>query len=212
MALDTFSGLKTSIANFLNREDLTSVIPDFITLAEAQINRRLVKEGPVREMLTMVAFPVDAEFENVPADFHAAKAVFLAPNYLPLQFISPEEMVARKTAYPNASGDPQAFSVVGSQLQFWPWAAGTFADAELTYWAKVPALTDAAPTNWLLTNHPDIYLYTSLIQSAPYLSENARIQVWGVLASTALDDLIGADKVSRTAPHLGVGIVSGGTP
>ena len=39
MALSNYTGLKASIADFLNRDDLTAVIPDFITLAEAQINR-----------------------------------------------------------------------------------------------------------------------------------------------------------------------------
>ena len=39
MSLSNYTGLKASIADFLNRDDLTAVIPDFITLAEAQINR-----------------------------------------------------------------------------------------------------------------------------------------------------------------------------
>ena len=38
MALATYSDLKASVADFLNRTDLTSTIPDFIALAEADIN------------------------------------------------------------------------------------------------------------------------------------------------------------------------------
>ena len=49
MALSNYTELKASIADFLNRDDLTSVIPDFITLAESQINRDIrhmkVKRG-----------------------------------------------------------------------------------------------------------------------------------------------------------------------
>ena len=41
MAITTYAELKTAIANWLNREDLTSVIPDFISLAEADFNRKL---------------------------------------------------------------------------------------------------------------------------------------------------------------------------
>lgn len=211
MALDSYSALQASIADFLNRSDLSAAVPSFISLAEAQINRRLAKDGPVREMMGRSDATVNAEFISVPADFLGAKAIYLAPNYKPLEFISPEDLVYRKTLYPNQSGDPVAFAVVGGQLQFWPWCDGTFS-AELTYWKRVPALSDTATTNWLLANHPDIYLYTSLIQSAPYLKDDDRIQVWGTLAQTGLDDLVQADKTARSAPNMGIGIVPGGTP
>lgn len=212
MALDSYAALQVSASGFLNRTDLASVVPDFITMAEAQIVRRLVKDGPVRQMMGRSDTTINAEYIAVPADFMGARAIYLAPNYLPLEFISAEEIVRRKTLYPGASGDPRAFSVVGGELQFWPWATGGTFTGELTYWKRFAALSNAAPTNWLLAEHPDIYLYTSLIQSAPYLKDDARLQVWGTLAQTAIDDLIGADKVSRTAPNLGVGIVPGGTP
>lgn len=211
MALDTYSALQISVGGFLNRTDLATVIPDFIAMAEAQLSRRLIKDGPVREMLGRSDATINAEFISVPSDFMGAKAVYLAPNYHPLDFISPEEIVQRKTLYPNISGPPRAFSVVGGQLQFWPWGGSTFS-GELTYWKRIPALSDVAPTNWLLAAHPDIYLYTALIQSAPYLKDDDRLTVWGTIADTGVTDLIGADKVSRSAPHLGVGIVSGGTP
>lgn len=211
MALDSYSALKTSIADTLNRSDLATVAADFITLAEAQINRRLIKDGPVRQMMGRSDATISGEFVAVPSDFMGAKAVYLAPNYLPLEFLSPEEIVQRKTLYPSASGDPRAFSVVGGELQFWPWSGGTFS-AEMTYWKRIPALSDTATTNWLLAGHPDIYLYTALIQSAPYLKEDARLTTWASLAEAGAQDLIDADKVSRFAPHLGVGIVSGGTP
>tara|TARA_R100001510_G_scaffold686_1_gene510 strand:- start:874 stop:1080 length:207 start_codon:yes stop_codon:yes gene_type:complete len=48
MAFDTFSNLKTAIANYLNRDDLTAFIGDFITLTESRLNREL----RVREMIS----------------------------------------------------------------------------------------------------------------------------------------------------------------
>lgn len=211
MSLTTYAALQTSIADFLNRSDLTAAVPDFITLAEAQITRRLMKDGPVRQMMGRSDATINSEFIAIPTDFLGAKAMYLAPNYKPVDFVSPEEIVQRKTLYPNESGDPQCFSVVGGEFQFWPWHSGTFT-GELTYWKSIPALSVSNTSNWLLAAHPDIYLYTSLIQSAPYLKDDGRLTVWGTLAATALDDLIGADKVARTAPHLSVGIVPGGTP
>jgi hypothetical protein len=41
MSLATYDDLKLAAANWLNREDLTGAIPDYITLAEARINDRL---------------------------------------------------------------------------------------------------------------------------------------------------------------------------
>lgn len=211
MAIATYSDLQTAAASFLNRSDLTSIIPDFITLAEGQITRRLMKAGPVREMMQRSDSTIDSEFIAVPDDFLGAKAMYLAPNYLPIDFVSPEEIVQRKTLYPNESGDPQCFSVVGGEFQFWPWNGDSFS-AELTYWKKIPALSVSNTSNWLLESHPDIYLYTTLIQSAPYLKDDARLTTWGTLAAAGIDDLVGADKHARTAPHLSVGIVPGGTP
>ena len=41
MSITTYAELKTAIASWLNRDDLTSVIPDFIALTEAALNRDL---------------------------------------------------------------------------------------------------------------------------------------------------------------------------
>lgn len=212
MAIATYSDLKATVADFLNRADLTSAIPNFVTLAEAQIIGRLMKDGPVREMMGRSDATINSEFIGLPSDFLGAKAIYLAPNYKPVDFVSPEEIVQRKTLYPHESGDPQCFTVVGGEFQFWPWASGGTFSGELTYWKSIPALSDATTTNWLLTKRPDVYLYTTLIQSAPYLKDDARLSAWGTLASTGMDDLIQGDKQSRTAPHLSVGIVPGGTP
>lgn len=215
MALDgTYPGLKASVADWLNRADLTAAVPDFIALAEANIGRKFMKDGPVREMMGRSDATINAEFISVPADFLGANAIYLAPNYKPLEFITPDEVIYRKTLYPNTSGNPQAFSVVGSQFQFWPWVgsgAGTFT-GELTYWKRIPALSIAAPANWLLISDPDIYLFGALSASAPYLKDDERLAVWGGLYTSAVADKISADKMARQAPRLSVGIVPGGTP
>lgn len=211
MAITDYASLQSAIGDFLNRADLAAISTTFISLAEAQINRRLVKDGPVREMMTQSPLTVNAELVSVPSDFAGGRAIFLAANYLPLDFVDPEEIVKRKTLYPSQSGNPQVFSVVGGQFQFWPWVGGSFSGT-LVYWQRIPPLSVSATTNWLITKHPDIYLYASLIQSAPYLKDDDRVQTWGGLAQAAISDLIGADQVARTAPHLGVSIVPGGTP
>ena len=63
----------------------------------------------------------------------------------------------------------------------------------MTYFAKLTKLSNSVTTNWLLTSSPDIYLYGALLQAAPYLQDDARIQTWATLYERALNDLRTAD-------------------
>jgi hypothetical protein len=211
LTLASYSDLLAFAAVTLNRTDLTDYLPAWVTMAEGQITDRLISEGPVRQMMGRSDATIDSEYIAVPDDFEGARAIYLDPNYLPLDFISPEEIVQRKTLYPNEPGDPQAFTVVGEELQFWPWNDGSFT-GEMTYWKRIPALTSINTSNWLLERRPDVYLYTTLIQSAPFLKNDDRLAVWGGLAETGIADMVKSAKSSRSAPHLSVGIVAGGTP
>lgn len=212
LTLASYSDLLAFAAVTLNRTDLTDYIPGWVAMAEGQITDRLIADGPVRQMMGRSDATIDDEYIAVPEDFEGARAIYLAPNYKPLDFISPEEIVQRKTLYPNESGDPQAFTVVGEELQFWPWGGGGSFTGEMTYWKRIPPLTSNNTSNWLLERRPDVYLYTTLIQSAPFLKADERLAVWGGLAQTGLADMVRSAKASRTAPHLSVGIVAGGTP
>jgi hypothetical protein len=212
LSLGSYADLLVFAAKTLNREDLTDYIPGWVQMAEGQITDRLIADGPVRQMMGRSDATIDAEYISVPDDFEGARAIYLAPNYWPLAFVNPEEIVSRKTSYPNTSGPPQCLSVVGEELQFWPWASGGAFSGEMTYWKHIPPLSASSPTNWLLSRRPDVYLYTTLIQSAPFLKDDARLTVWTGLAETLLSDMVKSAKVTGSAPHLGVGIVSGGTP
>jgi hypothetical protein len=209
----TFTGLQASVADWLNRSDLTAQIPDFVALAEAQIGRRLLKDGPVRRMMCRTDATVAAEFVAVPADFMGSRGLYLGGALTALEFVEPEKIVERKALYPTQDGDPTVYTVVGGEFQFWPWTGlGTYA-AELTYWQRIPALaTLNNQANWLLTLHPDAYLYGTLLQSAPYLKNDTRLQTWGTILETILGDIVAADKIERMAPHLAMAFRPGGTP
>jgi hypothetical protein len=64
----------------------------------------------------------------------------------------------------------------------------------MVYYARVPDFVDDTDFNWLLTYYPDVHLYGSLLQSAPYLGEDARIAVWAQLYSAAVKNL-GDDSI-----------------
>ena len=209
MALDgSYGGLKASIADFLNRGDLASAIPDFITLAEAQMARRLVARAGqglavprrlVRRADAAVA--QGAEYVPVPGDMLGPLDFMLqAASPIELDYLDPANLAWRKVLA-HWSGAPKFYTVVGGELQLYPVADQAYV-GELVYLARTPALSDAAPANWILQDHPDAYLYGALVQSAPYLRDDARAEVWGTLFTAALDDMCNADPMPTDKSHL----------
>src|SRR3954471_15834540 len=92
MALDSYANLKSALADWLNRADLTAAIPDFIALAEAQISRRLLLSGPVRRMLGRADLAVSEEFAALPADFLGVRSLYIEGEAGPLSFVEPEKI------------------------------------------------------------------------------------------------------------------------
>ena len=189
MALTTYTELKTSIGDWLNRSDLTSVIPDFISLAEAQVERTL----RTRQMIVRANASFDAEYGAVPSDFLETKSLKLTSTnpQTPLEFLSIDALDNKAAEY-TGSGKPRFFGVVGGQFRIVPTPDATYT-TELTYYAKLTKLSSSVATNWLLTSNPDIYLCGALLQAAPYLQDDARIQTWATLYERALNDSQTAD-------------------
>ena len=189
MALTTYTELKTSIGDWLNRSDLTAAIPDFISLAEAQIERTL----RTRQMIVRANASFDAQYGAVPADFLETKSLKLTSTNpeTPLSFLSIDALDAEMTKH-TASGRPKFFGIVGGQFRLVPTPDANYT-TELTYYAKLTKLSSSVASNFLLASSPDIYLYGALLQAAPYLQDDARIQTWATLYERALNDLQTAD-------------------
>lgn len=183
MALDTYTGLQAAIAAWLMRDDLGDYIPDFITLAEADMNQRL----RLRAMLTTALVP--ATGGDLPADCLAVKSVWL-DSYGHVGFGSLAENAAYVEKYRGAAAylwGIDADAVVVSPTQT---GDGT---VTLSYYARIPSLGADQPTNAVLQASPALYLYGALAQSAPFLADDARLQTWGTLYSQAADALQAAD-------------------
>lgn len=203
MSLDgTYEGLKASVADFLNRSDLSTTVPDFIVLAESQMHRRFVgrqRQGlPIPRRLFLrsdASFAEDDEYIAVPTDFGGAITLILTgadATVIEVDYLDSTNLQAKRVA-DNWTGAPKWYTVVGSELQLYPVADQAYT-GELTYIKRMPALTTAnQATNWILQDCPDAYLYGALVQSAPYLKDDSRITVWGTLFTSALDDICNAD-------------------
>jgi hypothetical protein len=87
----------------------------------------------------------------------------------------------------NVTDQPLYFAIMGSEMELAPTPNQNYT-LEMVYRKKIPALASNS-TNWLLTLAPDIYLYGMLLESAPYIKEDARIAVWATGFSSAIDQL-----------------------
>lgn len=184
MAISTYTDLTASIADWLNRADLTATIPNFVSLCEAELNRRL-RATP---MVTRSDAIIDTQYTNLPGDFLQMKSFYLKTDPIQkLQFLSNEEMALKKMQGFLAGGKPNYFTIVGNTAEMLPVPNMEFT-GELVYYAKLPPLATNS-TNWLLTSHPDLYLYGSLLQAAPYLRDDERVAVWSSLFEKGVEQL-----------------------
>jgi len=186
MAITTYTELKTAIADFLNREDLTAVIPTFIALAEADFNRTIRHwrmEG--RSEAT-----IDTQYSGIPADWLETVRfnISTSEGTQRLALISQAEMADRRGASHDTVNTPEFYSMSGGEFEVLPAPDGDYT-ADLLYYKSIEALSDSNTTNWLLTYYPDAYLYTALMHSAPYLDEDQRTTTWAALSASSRDNI-----------------------
>ena len=157
MAISTYSELKTAIANFLARDDLTSVIPDFIQLAEATMSREL--ETRSQEKRATATLTASDEYVALPTDLREVREVKL--NTTPITVLSYHSPVALDQKFSSGgTGKPLGFSIVGDELKLRPVPDSSYT-AEIIYIGSITALSDNNATN-NLSRSPDAYLYGSL--------------------------------------------------
>ncbi len=199
MPISTYSELTAAIADFLNRGDLTAAIPSFVALAEADIQRRL-RHWKMEKRATGT---LDTQFSVTPSDWVETMRFYLTEGSTsPLTLISHDDLLDRKSLMANQSGKPQYYVMTGSQFEYYPVPDAEYV-AELVYISRVPALSEASPQNWLLTDSPDIYLYGSLMHSAPYLKDDERIATWAELYSSGIEKM---NETSDRARYSGRGL------
>lgn len=171
MAITSYTELKGAVANWLNRSDLTTYIPDFITLAEAEFNRTL----RTRQMIKRSRAEFDDAFITLPSDFKEMESLRLVDGDR-LEYLTPNAMLEHVEDHTTA-GTPEVYTIVGGKIQVSPEPADTY-EVEMVYYAAIPVLSGTNASNWLLEAHPDLYLYGTLVHSAPFLHDDERIQVW----------------------------------
>jgi hypothetical protein len=189
MALSNYSDLKTTVANYLARSDLTSVIPDFIQLAEQRMRRDL----RIRQMLKVVTTTTTAGDSTValPSDFLQLRDIHLDGNPVyPLQYQAPNAFYRNTRS--SEAGVPRQYTILASEFQFAP-IPDTAYTIQMLYYARPDFLSDSNTSNTFLANCPDALLYASLAEAEPYLMNDARVQVWAGLYDRAVVNIQTSD-------------------
>lgn len=177
----TYTEIVAGIANLIHRTDLTAAIPTFIALAEAQMRRNL----RVRQMeIDLAVTPVVDNLITMADDVVDVKALWIPGNEEdPLERQSFEKVLAG-----GLTGNQTMYARKGAHDLFFNGSA----DVQGVLYQQIPALTEAAPTNWLADEGPDVYIYGSLIQCAIYTKADK--SVYEEQYGTAIGGLMGQDN------------------
>lgn len=191
MAITDYASLKTAISNWFMGRDLSTDADEILDMAEAHLNTRL----RCRQMETVTDLTPTANVCTLPTDYLEYKRVVeKASIRRPLAYITEDGADSLYALRP--SGLACNFMIVGSSLTALPLSAN---DIELTYYAKVPALSGSATTNWLLTAHPHLYLHSCLMYAAEFVEDNEKLAKETVLVEKYIDSIHALDNRAKFA-------------
>lgn len=194
MALANYNDLKTAIASWLHRDDLTTQIPDFITLTESRLNRKLGLTP--QETETTLTATIGVRTIAQPAGFVGPIALWMT-YWLPrmeLEFMLPEDIPVM-----SVNAVPRFWTIDALNVAF-----DCPADRALTFTLRYMTTLALATTstNSVMTNFPDLYLYGALIEASPYLGKDGRIATWKGLFDIALAEVRQSDNQNRSIAKL----------
>ncbi|NRP74003.1 hypothetical protein ILFOPFJJ_04924 [Ensifer psoraleae] len=185
MTISDYASLLVDAGDYSGRDEIAHLFPRFLVMSELKLNRVL----RVADMEKTVAVPLTEGEGSLPADFLEARQVLAgdgrALRALPLQELS---------GHGTSGGPPIGYAIVGSAINVRPKDGE---DIRLTYYAKIPPLTAAAPRNWLIEKAPDVYLYALVEEIAIWERDAAKAGAAEALKRQAMAALGLADERLR---------------
>lgn len=180
-----YASLKAEIISESHRTDLAAKLPDFIQRTEREMARLL----PLRAFETTVT-GTSTGTVALPADFDQVELLVLNTNgrEYPMDYTSPNGV----SAY--VSGNPNRYTLLNGVIRF---IAPTGGEYTLNYLRKLVPLSDAAPTNFIVTEHPDAYLYGAMVQVAMYEQDDTKLGKYAPLFNLVMNQIASQDARKR---------------
>lgn len=190
-----YAQLKAEVAEWMHRGDVAERVPGFIELAEARFNREL----RTHEQETRAQAIAAREWIGLPSDLLQMRAIKVDGR--DVDYYSPQRIDRMQAEF--FVPVPGAYTIADRQVRFYPAPKDKPFTVELLYYARIPSLSDAQPTNWLLESHPDVYLFGALIEGRAYVMDPERANLWEQRLRAALETLRRAEWVSKAGASLG---------
>jgi hypothetical protein len=171
--IEDYETLQGGLVNLLHRSDLTSEIQGFIQLGENRIYRDL----RVRQMESAFSTAISAGVVAVPTGYLEMKYAYVNGSPMVKMQRKDAEWIYQNYPTRSADGTPKFFAREAETLIFGPYPDSTYT-IKGVYYKRLSSLSDANPTNWLTSDVPDLILYASMCEAAPFLMDDARIPIW----------------------------------
>lgn len=175
--IDTYDKLLAAVSRTANRKDAEFVasIPDFVSLAEAEMRREINARGEV----VTTDLDLEDDYWPLPCGFDGVVSINgTGDGYRKIDYVSSDVLDQRTWAnYDNS------YTISGGRMYFGRAPGGV----KLRYRTLFNPLSTRNRCNWLLQHHPDVYLYGALKHTAPYLEDDQRLNTWQGLFGTAID-------------------------
>lgn len=175
--IDTYDKLLAAVSRTANRKDAEFVasIPDFVSLAEAEMRREINARGEV----VTTDLDLEDDYWPLPCGFDGVVSINgTGDGYRKIDYVSSDVLDQRTWAnYDNS------YTISGGRMYFGRAPGGV----KLRYRTLFNPLSTRNRCNWLLQQHPDVYLYGALKHTAPYLEDDQRLNTWQGLFGTAID-------------------------
>lgn len=190
-AFTSYANLQTNIADYLARQDLTTKIPMFISLAETRLNRDL----RLRQTLQQSTYSMDSgSTVPTPSDFLELQDIHLVANpIVPLTFQTVSQFYRRQGV--QNQGVPVNYTLIADNFVLSPEPTGA-STVSMTYYKIPQPMSDTNPTNEYLDVCPDLVLYASLAESAPFLMDDPRLATWQALYAEGLASITKSNQDS----------------
>ena len=186
MAISTFTELKDAIASWMDRDDarLTGNAENLIALCESRLNSTL----PLRTMQvdTTLTGTISSRQLTLPTDMAEPIALYLT-TYTDDRWLRPFLAGSGpELAYSGGNAEPSAWTVNGLYIDL-----DAPCDQAHTFkfrYRQTFALSSGSPTNYLLTNYPNVYLFGSMVEAYSLLKSAEKAMLWEQRFQQALDD------------------------
>lgn len=199
MAISTYSELQAAVTDWMVRSDISGSTDDFITLAEARLNRIL---EPVATTATLTGTIGSASVSISALDIVEPDALWASDGNTE-SFVTPQTLGTFQNT--DVEGRPSFWAIEGTNIKFERPCDQAYS-FRFIYTARL-GLSDVVTTNEFLRKHPDMYLCASIYWGCVYIQDegkaNSAKAMWDeFLAEVRSNEAQKKRSILRTDPAL----------